>query len=156
MHEIPIPYLACLQENPRECTPSLSGGARAQGAAGWRVRERGENGPRGAAFSLGDKVCGAALTARWTASRGLSWGGCGIFSRLLNRPSNVGYGMWGRNGNWSFNPVISTVLSNSATAEKFVSWKDFFFLLNFSAQGWGGGTHLTVSSHHMLLWLIQG
>ena len=64
MHEISIPYLACLQKNPRECTPSLSGGARAQGAAGWRVRERREKGPRGAAFSLGDRVCGAALTAR--------------------------------------------------------------------------------------------
>ena len=89
-------------------------------------------------------------TVRWTASRGLSWGGCRISSRFLNRPSNVGYGMWGRNGNRSFNPVISTALSNSATAEKFVSWKNFFFSIKFLSTE-EKKKHLTVSSHHALM-----
>ena len=89
-------------------------------------------------------------TVRWTASRGLSWGGCRIFSWFLNRPSNVGYGMWGRNGNRSFNPVISTALSNSATAEKFVSWKNFFFSIKFLSTE-EKKKHLTVSSHHALM-----
>ena len=101
--------------------------------AGWVVREREERGPGGPVFSLGDRVCCAmGRTIRRTAARGLStcgiWGACGIFSSFLNQPSNVSCGMWGRDGNWRFNSVTSTAPSNSATAKKFVSWKDFLHI----------------------------
>ena len=121
---------------------------RTQCGAGGMVTGRRGRGSEWPELGLGSRVRSAVQsTARGTAfSRLLTcdiWGACGIFSWFLNRPSNAGCVVWGRSGNWRFKPVTSTVPSNSATAEKFLSWEDFFFFpLNSSAHK--KKNHLTV------------